>query len=71
MSSEEKKFSVDEWVFYCAVPDSNSDILREERTKAVILYVYYDEKAGCDKYRIFIDETGKIINTRAENLFPL
>jgi len=71
MTEIPKKFFVDEWVLYCALPDSKSEILRKERKKAVVLYVYYDDKDGCDKYRIFIDKTGKIINAKVENLFPL
>ena len=63
-----RKFKVDEWVDYCQFPESNSELLRSERVRAVILEVL--DKRELYDYRIFIDDgTAKIRKVKEENLF--
>jgi hypothetical protein len=62
------KFRVDEWVLYCAFPDSELKYLCSERQKAVVLCElpedpFYD-------YRIIIEASGKIKKVREHQLFP-
>ncbi len=65
------KFHVDEWILYAPFPDAKDENLRKTRQKAVILYVYYDDRDRCNRYRIFINMHGKTINTTEDKLFPL
>ena len=65
-----RKFKVDEWVEYCQFPDSSSELLRSERTRAVILGVL--DKTDYYDYRIFIDDgTSRIRKVKEENLFSI
>ena len=64
-----RKFKVDEWVEYCQFPDANYELLKKERTRAVVLEVL--EKRDIYDYRIFIDDgTSMIRKVKEENLFP-
>ena len=67
----EFKIHVDDWVLYAPFSDSIDENLRKTRQKAVILYVYYDERDRCTRYRIFINMHGKTTNTTEDKLFPL
>lgn len=61
------RYKVDEWVFFCALPDS--DVFKDERVPALILDIltkdlFYD-------YKIYIEKTGKIKKVREHQLFPM
>lgn len=62
------KFKVDQWVLFCAFPDSESELLSSERKRSVILDVL--PKEDRKDYRIFIDGEGKIKNVKEHQLFP-
>ena len=68
---KKKIFHVDEWVWYIQFYDSQHEELRNIKQKAVVLYAYEDKNDKSLKYRIFVDETSKIINVRAAYLFPI
>ena len=60
------RYKVDEWVFYCPLPDVKN--FEDERIPAVILDIldndlFYD-------YKIYIDGTGKTKKVREHQLFP-
>lgn len=60
------KYKVDEWVFYCPLPDV--DTFKDERKLAVILDIlhtdlFYD-------YKIYLDGSGKTKKVREHQLFP-
>ena len=64
-----RKFKTDEWVDYCPFPDSNFELLKNERQRAVILEVL--NKRDLYDYRIFVDDgTPTIRKVKEENLFP-
>ena len=65
------KFHVDEWVMYVPFYTSKEEIVRNMKQKALILYAYYDKRDRCNRYRIFINDSGKTINTTEDKLFPL
>jgi len=62
-------YKTDEWVLYCAFPDSKSEFLSGERKRAVILEVL--SKKDIYDYRIFIDGEGKIKKVKESQLFPV
>ncbi len=62
-----KKYRVDDWVGYCALPDV--DFFKDERQPSLILAVldtdpFYD-------YKIYVEKTHKIKKVREHQLFPL
>tara|TARA_B100000575_G_C23098306_1_gene633568 strand:- start:427 stop:621 length:195 start_codon:yes stop_codon:yes gene_type:complete len=62
-----RKFKVDEWVNYCALPDV--EYFKDDLKRALILSVldndlFYD-------YRIYIEKTGKIKKVRESHLFSI
>ena len=62
-----KKFKVDEWVYYCALPDV--EYFKDDFKRALILSVldndlFYD-------YKIYIEKTGKIKKVRESHLFSI
>ncbi len=70
MSKKIKKFKVDQWALYCTFPDSEFDTLRNERKRALILYVLPDGEIY--DYEIFIDDgSSRIKKVKQENLFEL
>ena len=61
------KFKVDEWVYYCALPDV--EYFKNNMRSALILSVltndlFYD-------YKIYIEATGKIKKVREDQLFSM
>ena len=61
------KFKVDEWVYYCALPDV--EYFKNNMHSALILSVltndlFYD-------YKIYIEATGKIKKVRQDQLFSM
>jgi hypothetical protein len=70
MKKKVQKFKIDEWVLYCAFPDSNADFLRKERIRAVILQTLSNRDLY--DYEIFLDDgTSKIIKVKEEKLFKI
>lgn len=70
MSKKIKKFKVDQWVLFCTFPDSEFETLRNERKRALILYVLPDKDMY--DYEIFIDDgSSRIKKVKQENLFEL
>ena len=64
-----RTYKTDEWVYYCAFPDSDSEFLKNDRKTAVILEVLTQQDTY--DYRIFIDDgTSTIRKVKEENLFP-
>ena len=64
-----KKYKLDEWVLYCQFPDANSEILKNQRERAVILEVLKDDPIY--DYRIYINESdGRVKKVRESELFP-
>tara|TARA_R110000787_G_scaffold67104_2_gene150365 strand:- start:335 stop:568 length:234 start_codon:yes stop_codon:yes gene_type:complete len=64
------KYQVDEWVTYCAFPDSEFSVLSEERIESVILEVL-DNDLLYD-YRICLnDGSAKITKAKEKNLFDI
>jgi hypothetical protein len=63
------KFRIDEWVLYCAFPESDYSMLSEERKSSVVLRVF--EESNFYDYEIYIDGTGIIKKVREQNLFPV
>ncbi len=64
-----RRFKIDEWVQYCPFPDSNSELLKNERQRAVILEVLNQRELY--DYRIFVDDgTSTVRKVKEENLFP-
>ena len=62
-----KKFKVDEWVYYCSLPDVEyfkNDMIRSLILTVLVGDVFYD-------YRIYIEKTGKIKKVRESHLFPI
>ena len=61
---------MDEWVDYCQFPDSKSELLRNQRVRAVILEIL--DKREIYDYRIFIDDgTSKVRKVKEETLFSI
>ena len=61
------KFKVDEWVYYCALPDV--EYFKDDKQRSIILAVldmdpFYD-------YKIYIEKTEKIKKVREQQLFPI
>jgi len=61
------KYKVDEWVYYCVLPDV--EYFKDDMRPALILTVlnndpFYD-------YKIYIDQTGKIKKVREQQLFSM
>jgi hypothetical protein len=63
------KFRIDDWVLYCAFPESDYSMLSEERKSSVVLHVF--EESNFYDYEIYIDGTGIIKKVREQNLFPV
>lgn len=63
------KFRIDDWVLYCAFPESEYSLLSTERKRAVVLHVF--EKSNFYDYEIYIDGAGAIKKVREQNLFPI
>lgn len=61
------KFKVDEWVYYCSLPDV--ELLSDDRRPAVILNIL--KKDPIYDYEIYIDGTGKIKKVREQQLFSM
>ena len=63
------KFRIDDWVLYCAFPESDYSMLSEERKSSVVLHVF--EESNFYDYEIYIDGTGIVKKVREQNLFPV
>lgn len=63
MSTQTKKYQIDEWVIYQPAPMATPK-------RAVILWVFDDKRTLWD-YEIFIDGEGKIIKVLEGSLFPV
>tara|TARA_R100001163_G_C5053240_1_gene189833 strand:- start:449 stop:649 length:201 start_codon:yes stop_codon:yes gene_type:complete len=61
------KFKVDEWVYYCSLPDVK--LLSDERRPAVILNILKEDPIY--DYEIYIDGVGKIKKVREQQLFSM
>lgn len=62
-------YKVDEWVLYCAFPDSKFGDLKNQRVKAVVLEVL--ESKDFYDYRICVDNgTALYLKVKEKNLFP-
>ena len=62
------KYRVDEWVIYKPFANDESDLLRQMRSRALVLDIlkedfFYD-------YKIYVEETQKIKKVREHQLFP-
>ena len=62
------KYRVDEWVIYKPFANDEPDLLRQMRSRALILDIlkedfFYD-------YKIYVEETQKIKKVREHQLFP-
>ena len=64
-----KKYKVDEWVYYYAMPDSDYEPFANERIRALVLSTL--SKKDFYDYRIFIEKTQKIKKVREHHLFPV
>jgi hypothetical protein len=62
-----KKFKVDEWVHYCALPDV--EYFKDDFKRALILSVLDDDLFY--DYKIYIEKTGKIKKVRESHLFSI
>jgi len=61
------KYKVDEWVYYCAIPDV--EYFKNDMRAALILTVLLDDPFY--DYKIYIDQTGKIKKVREHQLFSM
>tara|TARA_B100000941_G_C28174400_1_gene383894 strand:+ start:113 stop:307 length:195 start_codon:yes stop_codon:yes gene_type:complete len=62
-----KKYKVDEWVYFCPLPDV--EYFKDVRLRALILAVL-DDDIFYD-YKIYIEKNGKIKKVRDSHLFPI
>ena len=62
-----KKYKIDEWVYYCPLPDVN--YFKDERIASLVLEVLNDDLIY--DYRIYIDQSSKIKKVREHQLFPM
>jgi hypothetical protein len=62
-----KKYKVDEWVFYCLLPDV--EYFKDDMQRALVLSVL-DDDIFYD-YKIYIEESRKIKKVRESHLFPI
>ena len=62
-----KKFKVDEWVYYCPLPDVES--FKDERIPSLILTVLKDDLFY--DYKIYIERSAKIKKVREHQLFSM
>ncbi len=60
------KYKIDEWVYYCPLPDIES--FKDERIPAVILDILDNDLFY--HYKIYIDGSGKTKKVREHQLFP-
>jgi hypothetical protein len=71
MKKKQRKYKVDEWALYCQFADSDSELLREHKIRALILEVFGKQKYQIYDYRIFLDDgSGIIRKVKEESLFP-
>jgi len=61
------KYKVDEWVYYCVLPDV--EYFKNDMRAALILTVLDDDPFY--DYKIYIDQTGKIKKVREQQLFSM
>jgi hypothetical protein len=61
------KFKVDEWVYYCPLPDV--EYFKNNMRPSIVLAVLNDDLFY--DYRIYVDETGKIKKVREHQLFSM
>ena len=61
------KFKVDEWVYFCPLPDVKK--FKHERIVSLILTVLDDDLFY--DYKIYIEETGKVKKVREHQLFSM
>ena len=62
-----KKYKVDEWVYFCPLPDV--EYFKDVRLRALILAVL-DNDVFYD-YKIYIEKNAKIKKVRESHLFPI
>ena len=61
------KFKVDEWVYYCALPDV--EYFKNNMSPSIILAVLNNDLIY--DYKIYINDTGKIKKVREHQLFSM
>tara|TARA_R100000278_G_scaffold61115_1_gene49676 strand:+ start:848 stop:1057 length:210 start_codon:yes stop_codon:yes gene_type:complete len=63
------KYRVDDWVIYRPFANSESELLREMSSRALILDLLEDDYFY--DYKIYVEDTKKIKKVREHKLFPL